>query len=154
MATSTRFTFRTNAVAIGKLLIPIPQALNRAVMNHLSDVAEESMQNSIAEHTKSGVLALSYYNRQTPSKRGRELGHDLEIAPHAKWVIEGTAPHPIEARNAKALYFWWPKINDFFIGKRVNHPGYAGDDYINKAMVDAMREFPAIMAYLTLDEII
>jgi hypothetical protein len=39
------------------------------------------------------------------------------------WLEEGTKPHLIEARNAPVLAFFWPKINAWFFGKRVNHPG-------------------------------
>lgn len=40
-----------------------------------------------------------------------------------KWLEEGTRPHVIEARIAKSLAFYWPKIGGMAYFKRVNHPG-------------------------------
>jgi hypothetical protein len=39
------------------------------------------------------------------------------------YLEEGTRPHVIEARNARVLAFYWPKIGGWFFGPKVNHPG-------------------------------
>lgn len=49
------------------------------------------------------------------------LGYDEQKAPHAKFVLSGTAPHIIRAKNASALRFTTGGKTVF--AKQVNHPG-------------------------------
>lgn len=71
------------------------------------------------------------------------------------WLEEGTRAHAIEARNAKALYFFWEKLGVNVAFKRVMHPGFAGIHYtvnafsemedeikstINRAVADGLGE--------------
>jgi hypothetical protein len=56
-----------------------------------------------------------------------------------RWLETGTRPHVIAAKNARALYFYWEKIGAYFIGPKVNHPGFAGIHYMEQA-TEAMRE--------------
>lgn len=49
-------------------------------------------------------------------------------APHAQWpsgggIETGTRPHPIRARRAPMLVFYWPKVGRVVRFKAVNHPG-------------------------------
>ncbi len=53
------------------------------------------------------------------------------------WLESGTKAHAIEARNAKALYFFWEKMGKNVAFKRVMHPGFAGIHYMHNAF-DAM----------------
>lgn len=57
-------------------------------------------------------------------------------APHAKFVHDGTGPHEIRARNARALRFYWPKAGRVVYFKRVQHPGYKGNPYLRDAITD------------------
>lgn len=51
------------------------------------------------------------------------------------WFLEyGTKKHPIVARNAPNLVFWWALKGYLFIGKRVEHPG----SYARRFMSDRM----------------
>jgi hypothetical protein len=54
------------------------------------------------------------------------------------WLESGTKAHAIEARNAKALYFFWDKVGANVAFRRVMHPGFAGIHYMQNAF-EAMR---------------
>lgn len=57
-------------------------------------------------------------------------------ARHARFIEEGTRPHVIRPRNARALRF---EIGGRVIfAKRVNHPGYAGSKFLSKAVVEEL----------------
>lgn len=54
------------------------------------------------------------------------------------WLEEGTRAHAIEARNAKALFFFWDKMGKNVAFKRVMHPGFPGIHYTGNAL-ESMR---------------
>ena len=56
-------------------------------------------------------------------RSGGRLLFLLNDAPHANPIDKGSKPHPIVARRAPFLHFYWAKQRRWFIGKRVNHPG-------------------------------
>lgn len=56
------------------------------------------------------------------------------------WLEEGTRAHAIEARNAKALAFYWDKLGKNVMFKRVMHPGFAGIHYTQNAFADMESE--------------
>lgn len=72
--------------------------------------------------------------------------------PLGSWITGGTSPHTIAARNAGALYFFWPRVGMFtivpksdgfrthaaggqlWIGKGfVNHPGTKPNPFVQRA---------------------
>jgi len=52
---------------------------------------------------------------------------------YATFVLFGTRPHLIEAKNRKTLRFSYRNLDEFVYRKRVNHPGYKGDDFLHSA---------------------
>lgn len=68
-----------------------------------------------------------------------DLGATLMGASYGRYVIEGTRPHPIVARRARALRFWWERQGLTFVGPRVRHPGSRANDFRSKA-IDAAVE--------------
>ena len=52
---------------------------------------------------------------------------------YATFVLYGTKPHEIKAKNKKALRFSYKNLDEFVFRKRVHHPGYKGDDFLYKA---------------------
>jgi hypothetical protein len=50
-----------------------------------------------------------------------------------QWLESGTAAHKIEAKNAKALFFFWNRVGRNVFFKSVNHPGFAGIHYLENA---------------------
>jgi hypothetical protein len=128
-----------------------PEALERDVIRNMSQIAYDSMEKGAQRHFKTGALQSSLYNRAILD--GREVGHDTGIAPHAQFVLFGTPPHDIAPKDKKALR--WVKAGFTgpvdFSGKSgsggfqfaglVKHPGYIGDDYMEKAKDDAVALF-------------
>lgn len=57
--------------------------------------------------------------------RGKRLNY-------VEFVIHGTKPHTIKAKNKKALRF--SSLGKFIYAKSVQHPGYKGDDFMQKAV--------------------
>jgi len=65
-----------------------------------------------------GVVWIDDKNMLVPW-RGRNINY-------ASFVLFGTRPHKIEAKNKKALK--WAGLSGFV--KSVNHPGYRGDNFL------------------------
>lgn len=62
------------------------------------------------------------------------------------WTVEyaaanelGAKPHPITAKNAPALFFFWPKVGANVMFKSVNHPGNRPYRWAETGMERAMR---------------
>lgn len=55
--------------------------------------------------------------------RAAMRGRLVNSAPYALWVEDGTTEHPIEARRAPLLRFYWVREGRWFSGKIVQHPG-------------------------------
>ncbi len=52
---------------------------------------------------------------------------------YATFVLFGTRPHLIKAKNRKALRFSYKSLDEFVYRKSVRHPGYRGDDFLRNA---------------------
>lgn len=118
-----------------------PDKVREGVINRLSQIAYDSAQKGAGRHVVTGALFQSVFNR--PSPGGRTVGHDRQRAPHARWVIQGSRPHVILPSKKKALR--WPDGGKFVFAKKVNHPGYEGDPYMDRAAADALAQFNAIL---------
>lgn len=92
-------------------------------------------------HTVTGALENSTYLRSI--QQGWEVGHDPRRAPHGIFVHWGTKPHAITPKNRRALR--WAANGRFSFAKRVRHPGYAGDRWLDRALEEANRTFDAII---------
>lgn len=62
------------------------------------------------------------------------------------WLERGTKPHPIVAKNARNLYFYWEKIGAFFIGPKVMHPGFKGLEYMQAALLQMEPEIVDVIS--------
>lgn len=58
---------------------------------------------------------------------------------YAYWQHEGAGPHVIAARNVKFLRFYWQRIGEVVITKRVNHPGNPALKYLSRWLPRAVR---------------
>lgn len=122
----------------------IPKKMQSSVLLQMSQIAYDTAQRGAGSHSRSGgsgALFQSLYNRSIPN--GREVGHDTDRAPHAGFVLLGARAHKIRPKNKKALR--WPSGGVFRFAREVNHPGYRGDNYLNRAADDALRQFAAIV---------
>lgn len=129
------------ADTLAKELQALPVKLEASVLRQMSQIAYDRAQAGAGRHSKSGALFRSLYNRSIP--RGREVGHDPQLAPHALFVNFGTKPHKIFPKNKKALR--WAGGGAFHFAKFVNHPGYRGDNYMQAAADAAVVQFAAIV---------
>ena len=138
MATSITIT----GIAEAKSFVTdLPANVAKQTILQMSQIAFTSMQDGAGRHRKTGNLFASLYNRQIPD--GRQVGHDEQRAPYAPFVVFGTKPHKIYPKDKKALR--WVTGNGFVFAKFVNHPGYRGDNYLETAAADAVREMPKIV---------
>ncbi len=102
--------------------------LNRAIKQSILFIAGESAKRA---PVRTGNLRASHFRPE--SLEFRNLYGKLQPSPkYALFVHEGTAPHVIEPRSAKAL-FW---KNASHPVKRVNHPGTIANPFLRNA-VDA-----------------
>jgi hypothetical protein len=118
----------------------MPPEMEKRVILNMSQIAYDSAQKSAGRHFKTGALFQSLYNRAITG--GRSVGHDPSRAPHALFVIFGTRPHVITPNKKKALR--WVGPGGFVFAKKVNHPGYRGDDYMSEARDNAVLQFQKI----------
>lgn len=117
------------------------EAIDRALTRTAVEV-EDEIEAGAAPHAKSGVLERSIFKARITG--GWEIGHDGQVAPHARFVHDGTRPHVIEPNKRQVLR--WPTPGGFAFAKRVNHPGYAGDPWILRAAREALPAFERHLA--------
>jgi hypothetical protein len=92
------------------------------------------------------------FAKNTGDKSKAEVGFTTSSQqPLGRWIVGGTRPHRIYARNKKALYFFWGKVGmytvvprsggfsthvsggKYWIGKGyVNHPGTKPNPYLDR----------------------
>jgi hypothetical protein len=127
--------------AVRAEILELPAKLEKQVLLQMSQIAYDTAQQGADRHTKTGALFQSLYNRAIPN--GREVGHDPQRAPYAQFVVFGSRPHTITPKNKKALR--WAIPGGFAFAKSVKHPGYIGDNYMNRAADEAIRQFDRIV---------
>ena len=127
----------TGTEAMRAKLQRIGDVLTRQALADTALELEQYIGDEASKHHKTGALWRSVYKAQTPS--GWFIGHDQQHAPHARFVIEGTRPHLITPKNKKALR--WPSGGKFIFAKEVKHPGYKGDNYLQRAAAMAPAVF-------------
>lgn len=140
----TTITIRIEGAKLAATRIAgIPKRLAHAVVLEMSQIIYDRAQEGASRHRgETNRLFGSLVNR--PVQNGREVGHDKQHAPHAKFVLFGTGPHIIRARNRKALR--WAGPRGYIFAKWVRHPGYRGDNYLYDAAKEAIRRMPEIVA--------
>lgn len=122
----------------------LEQIGDRLAKRALAETAEEIEENVgewAGRHTRpggTGALFRSIVARPLGDGSQWEIGHDLQVAPHALFVHWGTKPHKIKPKNKKMLRF--PVGGKFAFAREVNHPGYKGDPWL----VDQAAEAPKI----------
>lgn len=125
----------------GGVAFDVNETLVKPVVLELSQAVYDAAQQGADRHTKTGALLQSLYNRATPT--GRTVGHDRKRAKHAVFVLLGTRPHLITPKGKKALR--WAGGSNFIFAKKVHHPGYKGDHYLNRAAQLAASRFLEIV---------
>lgn len=88
---------------------------------------------------KGGAFKASIADRSS-SGAGMARVEIGSTAAYAKFLVEGTRPHEIRARNAAALHFWVSGGTEMW-RRTVRHPGTRPNPFVQKAMKPAL---PAI----------
>lgn len=122
-------------------------ALRQIVGNYARDVfsrASESFLDTIEVQApiKTGELRRSGELTPILNLGTRWLRELRFTAPQALWTDQGTKPHTIRVKNARALVFFWPKApaelggpgTYFFL--KVNHPGNAASLWFSGNVTD------------------
>lgn len=112
------------------------QAIDRALARTAIE-AEDAIEAGVAPHAKTGAIERSIFKARITG--GWEIGHDSQVAPHARFVHDGTRPHLIVPDTRRVLR--WPTPGGFAFAKRVNHPGYKGDAWLRRAAREALSAF-------------
>lgn len=88
----------------------------------------------------SGTLANSIHKEFGLSRTGRKLIRIVTDARNARgqfygqFVVRGTRPHIIKARNAPRLKFFWIRAQKPMSIVQVSHPGTAPNDFLRAAL--------------------
>ncbi len=70
---------------------------------------------------------------KTPQTTKNQILIDLTLSPVAMAFEHGSQPHPIDAKNAPNLVFFWEREDVLFVGKHVNHPGFQAKPFLEPA---------------------
>jgi hypothetical protein len=127
---------------IRRKLEQIGDKLAKRALAETAEEIEENVGEWAGRHTKpggTGALFRSIVARPLGDGSQWEIGHDLQVAPHALFVHWGTKPHKIEPKNKKVLR--WAGPNGFAFARAVNHPGYRGDPWLAEQAAAAPKIF-------------
>lgn len=156
----------TGTDAIRKRLADIADRTAFRALAATAEDAQDYIERAAAKHHRDGDLEKSVYLRRI-GPMAFDVGHDQQLAPYAKHVIWGSKAHEIRARNRQALsyakdgivWFWFgpkPKAEQARIRAWVRvkrganarvmfrwpkHPGYSGDNWLQRAADQAPRDF-------------
>lgn len=150
----------TGAKEVREQLLRLGQSPALALAQTAEEL-EEFIEEQAGKHSKSGTLVRSIYKRR--QGEGWELGHDLQVAPHALFVHWGARPHVIYPKGAsldvqrslfgekgsqrgrtaegklkpmpggRKLVLRWAAGGKFIFAQKVNHPGNKADPWLTRA---------------------
>lgn len=141
----------TGTQALRAKLERIGAVLTQQALDGTAVELEQYIEGEAATHHKTGRLVRSIYKARIPG--GWTIGHDLQHAPHARFVVEGTRPHLIvpkpfpfpvwyqrKTTSGKVAPYLkskrslrWAAGGNFVFAGEVHHPGYKGDNYLKRA---------------------
>lgn len=135
----------TGTAQVRAMLQRIGPALADNALAQTAVKVEDYIRAEAGSHLKTGALNSSIFKRRT--SEGWEVGHDLQRAPHAVFVLFGTKAHLIKPKKKKALR--WAGGGAFHFAKVVKHPGTKADDWLKRAAAMAPQIFAqAVQAHV------
>jgi hypothetical protein len=111
------------------------EVIQRAIDRTAVDI-EGQVKYEVDQHQRDatgGSLSRSVFKARVDG--GWEVGNDSQLAPHARFVHDGSRPHVIRPRERKLLR--WPVPGGYAFARQVNHPGYKGDPWLARAAREA-----------------
>lgn len=115
-----------------------PRALNRILRGRRARQRVAERTERVAEFARQGgarhgSMGSAIRTSVEPDRRGRPRGTVWVQHRAGRYVLEGTRPHRIRPRRAKALRFT-ARSGDLVFTKLVRHPGYRGDNFLLEAL--------------------
>lgn len=103
-------------------------AAEKILVTHFERAVEEGAKAGVeasrqAIPVRTGALRRENLGRVTVREARAVWGEMRWNRRYASFIDQGTRPHPIDARRAPALFFYWERIGTFFVGPHVDHPG-------------------------------
>jgi len=129
-----------NVGIIRRALINLVPGLKKELIHRVATEAHQHALDGADAHTKTGAMLRSI--KLERRGEGYAVTNDEQMAPHARFVHWGTRPHVIRPRRKKALR--WVVGNAFVFARKVNHPGYAGDPFMETARERVAADFDRI----------
>jgi len=118
-------------------------SFERQVIDDMADIAFATMRAGAGRHTPrtggTGRLFASLF-RTGSGTLSQVVGHDLESAPHARFVVFPTRWHYIVPKKPGGTLAWRADGGGgpWVFRKKVRHPGYRGDNYRDEAVESAL----------------
>lgn len=120
---ATELTRRAdNVLAEAKRLAPRADG-TRSFSSTISGNLANSLIKGLPQTTRDGRQIRIFSNAR--NSRGE---------PYALFVVRGTKPHIIQARNQPNLKFFWIQRGVGFVGPRVSHPGTKPNNFLREAL--------------------
>lgn len=140
----------------------IGATLGAQALAQTAEQVELYIEREAGRHEKTGVLNHSIFKKKQADGSWL-VGHDPQRASYAKFVIEGTRPHVIVPKpfpfpvrytkkgkhGGKTPYLKskkslrWTSGGRYVYAGKVHHPGYKGDNWIERAAALAPKQFAA-----------
>jgi len=111
----------------------------RAKPHHVTGNMEDNISLSVNKKSLHGEVFIEDHGMIVDVK-GRPTNYAL-------FVLFGTKKHPIASKNKKSLRF--SSVNQFVFTKGVNHPGYKGDNFLEKGVKDTFKKLDTIFQRVT-----
>ena len=127
--------------AVKRMLDAIGHKLAAQAMARTVEGLEGYIAGQAGQHNKSGALVRSLETRRL-APMDWVIAHRAQHAPHAIFVHDGTKPHKILPRGGPGRSMLRFTVgNKIVFAKEVNHPGYKGDKWMERAADMAPRIF-------------
>lgn len=128
-------TIPARATATYRPILDADEQAATIAYRRMDDLGDRIVRNAKRRSpVRTGNLRSSITHRTTLEVGTRVRLSVSANARYAGWVHNGTAPHVIRARRAKALHFYWPRVGGWVFRKSVNHPGNAANPFLQDAV--------------------
>ncbi len=108
---------------------------------HVIVVGEKVKQEAIRTAPRvTGNLAAHIVKRITTQGGETVVLVGIENVPYAIWVVQGANPHPIVARRARVLVFFWERMGELVAFPSVQHPGNQPNRFLQTAVQTVARQ--------------
>jgi len=108
----------------------------RALKHYVTGTMEDNIFFHVSKSKLEGAVGIDD-NGMMVEWKGKDINYAL-------FVLLGTKPHNIKPKEKKVLRY--NNIGEFVFAKSVKHPGYKGDDFMEKGLQDTMNNLDSTIA--------